>query len=109
MTDAIDFPTPGRRCQRVLRYSRRMRARMHWPMALSLLLLVAFAGALAAAPRPARAVTPVGKGFSQLVQEAELIVVGVVVSTRSLELAGGAIVTDVALDHVRVLKATLPT
>ncbi len=56
----------------------------------------------------AGAVTQLPKTFTQLVREAETIVVGTVRECRSLRLPGGAIVTDVTLDVSRVVKASDP-
>jgi len=54
------------------------------------------------------AVTPVKKTFGELVSEAEVILVGTIRHTQSLQLPEGPIVTDLTLDILRSVKGESP-
>jgi hypothetical protein len=69
---------------------------------LTVLLLALVVFTLVA--RLAGAHSILSKDWEQLVTEAEQIFTGTVTATRSLELPGGAIVTDVVFGHSHVLK-----
>ena len=64
--------------------------------------------ALAALAAPAVAVSPTPKTFAQLVDEAELIVVGTIERIDGVRLATGPIVSDMTLTAPRVVKALRP-
>ena len=71
--------------------------------------LLAFVLLAPAQPRLAEAVSPVPKTFQQLVDEAELIVVGTVERVDGARLPEGLIVSDVTLTVLKVAKALRPT
>ncbi len=71
--------------------------------------LIAFLLLAPALPRPADAVSPTPKTFQQLVDEAELIVVGTVARIDGARLPEGLIVSDVTLTVLKVAKAVSPT
>lgn len=54
------------------------------------------------------AITPVGKTFAELVTEADLILVGLITNSQTLQLPEGVIVTDLTLDIERSVKGDRP-
>lgn len=75
------------------------------PLARGLLApIIIVVVALAGLVSTAFGVTPAKKTFSELVSEAEVVVVGIVSRTQGLQLAEGPIVTDITLDILRSVK-----